>query len=183
MKRRFNYLQRHIGRGRSESRLSGHTTPALLGLLKHVLRHRTAASALLSVTTATTTTTTTATLRLGVGLRLRVRLRFRLRPLIRLLGNLQDLLEGLIGVGLHRGLHVSEPRVLTRTVIASSATTAEAAGAGRGLDGLGGAGELGLAGLGGLVEGMISGIITVVVGGSVGHLKLNESNGLLLYYI
>lgn len=168
MKRRFNYLQRHIGRGRSESRLSGHTTPALLGLLKHVLRHRTAASALLSVTTATTTTTTTATLRLR--LRLRVRLRFRLRPLIRLLGNLQDLLERLIGMGLHRGLHVSEPRVLTRTVIASSATTVQFT------VGLELAGDVN--GLGGLVEGMISGTTVVA-----GHLKLNESNGLLLYYI
>jgi hypothetical protein len=146
-----NYLQRPIslGRVRSESRLSGHTTPALLGLLKHVLRHRTAASALLSVTTTTTTT---------LGLRLRLRFRLRLRPLIRLLGNLQDLLERLIGVGLHRGLHVREPRVLTRTVVASSATTER--GAFR-LDFLGG-GD----------------------GGSFfGHLKLNESNGLLLYYI
>jgi hypothetical protein len=159
MKRRFNYLQRHIGRGRSESRLSGHTTPALLGLLKHVLRHRTAASALLSVTNATTTTT--ATLRLRVGLRLGVRLRLRPGPLIRLLGNLQDLLERLIGMGLHRGLHVSEPRVLTRTVAASSATTVvEVAGAG--------------AGAGGVVFGIGFGSV---------HLKLNESNGLLLYYI
>jgi hypothetical protein len=72
------------------------------------------------------------------------------------------LLERLIGMGLHRGLNVSQPRVLTRTIVASSATT-EAGG--------GVAFFLELGGVGGVVL------------GSVGHLKLNESNGLLLYYI
>ena len=88
--------------------LSGHTASAILGLLKHVLCVRVA-----SLLNATLPAATLG--RLGLGLRPGL--------LIGLLGTLQDLLERHIAVDLHSSLHVSEPRVLTRTVAASFATT------------------------------------------------------------
>lgn len=116
----FYYLQRFSGR--SEGGLSGHTTSAILGLLKHVLCVRIA-----SLLNATLPAATLG--RFGLGLRPGL--------LIGLLGTLQDLLERHIAVDLHSSLHVSEPRVLTRTVAASFATTSGLVAAGF-VDGFGG---------------------------------------------
>jgi hypothetical protein len=121
------------------------------------------ASLLISAAAATAST-------LGrLGLRLGQRLGQRLGPLIRVLCTLQDLLERHIVIGLHSSLHVSEPRVLTRTVAAFSATTS---GLGE-FDAIGGEGASGYF----FVEGAIGaeGAIVVVFTVFSDHLKLNES--------
>jgi hypothetical protein len=112
--------------GRSEGGLSGHTTSAILGLLKHVLCGG-IASRLNALNTLNALSATSPAATLG-----RLRLGLRLRLLIGLLGTLQDLLERHIAVDLHSSLHVSEPRVLTRTVAASFATTSGLGVAGAG---------------------------------------------------
>jgi hypothetical protein len=147
----FYYLQRFSGR--SEGGLSGHTTSAILGLLKHVLCVCVASRLNASLLNARLLAAT-----LG---RLRLRLRLRLGLLIRLLGTLQDLLERHIAVDLHSSLHMSEPRVLTRTVAASFATTSGLV--------IGAIAEFGFGGGGGHF------FVGFDYGVEFGHLKLNES--------
>ena len=57
-----------------------------------------------------------------------LRRRLRLRPLVRLLGNLQNLLERLTGVQLHSGLHMGQPGIALVTLAVASAATAGYAG-------------------------------------------------------